>query len=49
VVIATLKDPDLLSAAFAAPTATPPASANRPSNVRLSLNVIRAQPKPAAP
>jgi len=41
-VVATLKDPDLLSAAFAAPTATPPASANRPSNVRLSLNVIPA-------
>ena len=48
-VVATLKDPDLLSAAFAAPTATPTASANRPSNVRLSLNVIPAQPKPAAP
>jgi hypothetical protein len=48
-VMATLKDPDLLSAAFAAPTATPPASANRPSSVRLSLNVIPAQPKPAAP
>jgi len=39
-VVATLKDPDLLSAAFAAPTATPLVSANRPSNVRLSLNVI---------
>jgi hypothetical protein len=48
-VVATLKDPDLLSAAFAAPTATPPASANRPSSVRLSLNVIPAQSKPAAP
>jgi hypothetical protein len=48
-VIATLKDPDLLSAAFAAPTAAPPASANRPSNVRLSLNVIPTQPKTAAP
>jgi hypothetical protein len=41
-VVATLKDPDLLSAAFAAPTATPTASANRPSSVRLSLNVIPA-------
>jgi hypothetical protein len=48
-VVATLKDPDLLSAAFAAPTATPPASANRPSSVRLSLNVIPAHSKPAAP
>jgi hypothetical protein len=41
-VVATLKDPDLLSAAFAAPTATPSASAKGPSNVRLSLNVIPA-------
>ncbi len=46
-VAATLRDPDLLSTAFAAPTATPKAAA--PTAVRLALNVIPAQPKPAAP
>jgi hypothetical protein len=46
-VAATLKDPDLLSTAFAAPTATPKAAP--PTAVRLALNVIPAQPKPAAP
>ena len=47
-VVATLRDPDLLSAAFAAPTAT--AAAPKPATpVRLSLNVIPAQPKAAAP
>jgi len=48
-VVATLRDPDLLSTAFAAPTASPNANADRPSAVRLSLNVIPAQPKPSAP
>jgi hypothetical protein len=48
-VVATLRDPDLLSTAFAAPTASPNANANRPSAVRLSLNVVPAQAKPAAP
>ena len=48
-VVATLRDPDLLSTAFAAPTASPPASPARPSSLRLSLNVIPAQARPAAP
>ena len=47
-VVATLRDPDLLSAAFAAPTATA-AAPKPPSPVTLSLNVIPAQSKPAAP
>jgi len=47
-VTATLRDPDLLSAAFAAPTAGAPAP-KPPSPLRLSLNVIPAQPKPPAP
>ena len=48
-VTATLRDPDLLSTAFAAPSASPSAGASRPAAVRLSLNVIPAQAKPAAP
>jgi len=47
-VVATLRDPDLLSAAFAAPTASPPAPPP-PSALRLSLSVIPSQPKPSAP
>jgi hypothetical protein len=47
-VTATLRDPDLLSTAFAAPTATA-AAPKPPTPFRLSLNVIPAQPKPAAP
>jgi hypothetical protein len=47
-VAAMLRDPDLLSAAFAAPTASP-AATSKPAGVKLSLNVIPAQPKPAAP
>ena len=48
-VVATLRDPDLLSTAFAAPTATPSAPANQPSGVRLALNVVPATPRPPAP
>jgi hypothetical protein len=44
-VTATLKDPDLMSAAFSANT-TRPAST---SPLRLMLNVVSAQAKPSAP
>ena len=46
-VVATLQDPDLLSAAFAAPSAA--TTAARPSALRLSLNVIPGRAKPSAP
>ncbi len=47
-VVATLRDPDLLSAAFAAPTATAPAP-KPPSPVRLSLNVIPGAAEASSP
>src|SRR5262252_6059127 len=47
-VTANLQDPDMLSAAF---TSTPGAAATaaRPSSMRLTLNVVPARPKTAAP
>jgi hypothetical protein len=47
-VIALMRDPDLLSTAFAAATAAAPAT-SRPTTIRLALDVIPAASKPAAP
>jgi hypothetical protein len=46
-VTANFEDPDILSAAFGAPSA--PAAAPRPSALRLTLNILAAQAKPTAP
>jgi len=46
-VTANLQDPDLLSNAFALPTATPPAP--KSTAIKLALNVVPARPAPAAP
>jgi hypothetical protein len=46
-VTANFEDPDLLSAAFGAPSA--PAAAPRPSTLRLTLNILPAQARPTAP
>ena len=47
-VVATLQDPDLLSAAFAAPTAAA-AAAPPPSPIRFTLDVVPARAKAGAP
>jgi hypothetical protein len=46
-VTANLQDPDLLSNAFALPTAAPPAP--KSTAINLALNVVPASSKPAAP
>jgi len=46
-VTANFEDPDILSAAFGAPSA--PAAAPRPSALRLTLNILGPQAKPTAP
>jgi len=46
-VTANFEDPDILSAAFGAPSA--PAAAPRPSALRLTLNILAPQAKPTAP